>query len=128
MQKTFARAAAIAAVTALTACTDGGESLSKTAMPPPPSVSEAPPAPTPAAAATITADFTCENGAKLHVVFDNTANTATVTTGTIKNLVLPIKPSGSGYWYSDGRHGLRGKGKDVMWEVGRMVPIKCTED
>ena len=61
-------------------------------------------------------------------LFDNTANTATVTTDTIKNVVLPGKPTGSGYWYSDGRHGLRGKGKEAMWEVGRMVPIKCMQD
>jgi membrane-bound inhibitor of C-type lysozyme len=115
-----------AAITAIsiTACGGGGESLSSTPMPPPPSSEVAPPQP--AAAATINATFACANGLKLAVVFDNTANTATVTTDKL-NVVLPARTTGSGYWYSDGRHGLRGKGKEVQWEVGRALPVKCTE-
>jgi membrane-bound inhibitor of C-type lysozyme len=127
MQKPLPLLAAVAAAIALAACTEG-ESLSSTPMPPPPS--EAAPGPTPVAqppAEKITVNFACENGVKLHVVFDNVANTATVTTDSRNVVVLPAQQVGSGYWYSNGRHGLRGKGNEAMWEVGRMAPIKCTE-
>jgi membrane-bound inhibitor of C-type lysozyme len=122
--------AAFAATFALAACGGGGESLSSTPMPPPPSASEHAAAATPAAPqppATVTTNFACENGLKIRVVFDNVANTATVTTDKLKDLVLPARTTGSGYWYSDGRHGIRGKGKDAQWEVGRALPVKCTE-
>lgn len=127
MQNPLSLTAVLAATVMLAAC-GGGEGLPATPMPLPPSEASAPP-PTPVAASEkVTANFTCESGSKLNVVFDNAANTATVTTDTLNGVVLPGKPVASGFWYSNGRNGLRGKGKEAMWEVGRALPVKCTQD
>jgi len=41
---------------------------------------------------------------------------------------LQQKPSGSGIIYSNGPNTIRGKGKDLTLEIGRMAPIQCHAD
>ncbi|GAA4745330.1 hypothetical protein GCM10023264_08410 [Sphingomonas daechungensis] len=82
---------------------------------------ETAPPPPPAAR---TVHFTCENGPPLTVVFEG--DTATVTPDGGQAIVLPQAPSGSGFSYMTPQNSLRGKGNDVTWTVGRMVPIQCT--
>jgi membrane-bound inhibitor of C-type lysozyme len=41
---------------------------------------------------------------------------------------LPQLPTGSGFHYSNGRIGIRGKGNELMLEIGRMAPIPCQTD
>lgn len=85
-------------------------------------------APRPAAADKIDAVFDCEGGLVLDVVFDNDADphVAIVTPRGKDPQTLPIAMSGSGYYYTNGHYGLRGKGDAAMWEIGRMKPIDCT--
>lgn len=82
-----------------------------------------------AAADVINAVFECEGGLRLIVVFDNDKDppVAVVTIEGQEPQTLPIARSGSGYYYSNGRYGLRGKGEEAMWEIGRMKPIDCTQ-
>jgi hypothetical protein len=39
------------------------------------------------------------------------------------SMVLP--QAGEGY-YSNGRYGVRGRGANAQWEVGRAAPVSCT--
>lgn len=82
-----------------------------------------------AQAEAINAVFDCDNGQTLNVVFDNDKEpaVAVVTIEGEEPLTLPIAMSGSGYYYTNGKYGLRGKGQEAMWEVGRMVPIDCKQ-
>ena len=71
-----------------------------------------------------TAQFTCNNGQSLTVVFEG--DKATVTPEGGEAIVLPQAPSGSGFLYMTPQHSLRGKGDAVSWTVGRMVPMQCS--
>ncbi len=73
----------------------------------------------------IEATFDCDNGVVLEVTFDNANDVAIVSTEGMEPQTLPIGMSGSGYYYSNGPYGLRGKGDEAMWEVGRMAPVNC---
>lgn len=87
-------------------------------------------APRLAGAEEIEAVFNCDGDLTLNVVFDNDAepNTAVVTIEGQDSITLPIAISGSGYYYTNGKYGLRGKGDEATWEVGRMAPINCTAE
>lgn len=84
------------------------------------SCATAPPPPLPAAR---TVHFTCENGPRLTVVFEG--NTAIVTPEGGDPITLPQSVTADGFMYMTPQHSLRGKGDDVTWTVGRMVPIQC---
>ena len=38
---------------------------------------------------------------------------------------LPQAPTGSGFYYTNGKMGIRGKGEELFLEIGRMAPIRC---
>ncbi len=38
---------------------------------------------------------------------------------------LPQQPTGSGFYYTNGKVGIRGKGDEMRLEIGRMAPIHC---
>lgn len=86
-------------------------------------------APQPSQAEAINAVFNCDGGLTLNVVFDNDKDPAlaVVTIEGEEPQTLPIAMSGSGYAYSNGKYGLRGKGDEAMWEVGKMAPINCKQ-
>ncbi|MEN3952484.1 META domain-containing protein [Iodidimonas sp. SYSU 1G8] len=69
--------------------------------------------------------FVCEDGSELSVFFDSAAGTATIASGG-GPIVLPQAPSGSGFRYETPTHSLTGKGRDITWTIGRMVPRRCT--
>lgn len=73
----------------------------------------------------IEATFDCADGTVLEVTFDNARNVAIVSTEGMDAQTLPIATSGSGYYYTNGRYGLRGKGDAATWEIGRMAPLDC---
>ena len=83
----------------------------------------------PANAEAINAVFNCVDGQTLNVVFDNDKDpaVAVVTIEGEEPMTLPIAMSGSGYYYTNGKYGLRGKGQEAMWEAGRMAPIGCKQ-
>ncbi len=69
--------------------------------------------------------FTCDNGEAMRVRFGETPPQA-VLMRTGGELVLPQQPSGSKFVYGNGRNTIRGKGDELIVEIGRMVPIRCT--
>lgn len=74
-------------------------------------------------AADPTARYSCEDGSHFSVRFHDGVAFVTLSDG--KKLSLPQRIAGSGIWYSSGRYGLRGKGRDATWTVGRKVPVNC---
>lgn len=64
--------------------------------------------------------YTCDDGTQLTVQYrDGQAQVAIV--GGV-SMVLPM--AGPAY-YSNGRYGLRGSGRETTWEVGRSAPTVC---
>ncbi len=70
--------------------------------------------------------FACANGESLSVRFSPAGGTAVLTRNG-EDIALQQQPSGSGFIYSNGPNTIRGKGKDLTVEIGRMMPIQCTE-
>ncbi|MDH4440657.1 MAG: MliC family protein [Rhizobium sp.] len=70
--------------------------------------------------------YACENGTALVVAFS--ANAADITLPDGAKVSLPQQVSASGFWYSNGRYELRGKGDDAQFTIGRMTPIPCKVD
>lgn len=69
--------------------------------------------------------FACENGTEIEVVF--AGDEARITRPGARPMVLRQRPAGSGYWYESATHGLRGKGREVMYTIGRAAPVTCHE-
>ncbi len=93
---------------------------------------ETPPAETPAVleepadAPAQTVTYTCENGLKLEVTFEESGN-ARVKAGAMAEMELPGVVAASGNKFTNGRYTLWTKGMDeAMWIVGRMAPTQCT--
>jgi membrane-bound inhibitor of C-type lysozyme len=68
--------------------------------------------------------YSCEDGSHFSVRFHRGVAGVTLSDG--KKLKLPQRVAGSGIWYSTGVYGLRGKGCEAMWTVGRKAPVNCT--
>jgi membrane-bound inhibitor of C-type lysozyme len=69
--------------------------------------------------------YGCDDGTKLAVAFDKAAGTAQVELDNGNEIVLPQAEAGSGFFYTNGKYGLRGKGEEARWEVGRKAPVMC---
>lgn len=67
--------------------------------------------------------YSCELGSDITVVYS--PGQARIEGANGGGMVLPQKPSGSGFWYESPTHSLRGKGDEVSYTVGRMVPMTC---
>lgn len=67
--------------------------------------------------------YACDRGPGLTVVY--TEGAARIEGADGQAIVLPQRPSGSGFWYETPTHSLRGKGDEVTYTVGRMVPMTC---
>jgi membrane-bound inhibitor of C-type lysozyme len=101
---------------------------------PPPATPSTPatkaPAPAPAPAAPASDErafaFSCDDGQRIQVRFSRSRNLATLVRAG-ESIELPQQASGSGFIYSNGRTTLRGKGEELMLEVGRMAPVRCRE-
>ena len=72
----------------------------------------------------IRAHFVCTNGETLEVRFSATRRLAVLIRND-QSIELPQQPSGSGFVYSNGPTTIRGKGNDLIVEIGRMVPLDC---
>ena len=70
--------------------------------------------------------FTCDNGERIQVRFSQARKLATLVRNG-ESIELPQQPSGSGFIYGNGRTTLRGKGDELMLEIGKMAPIRCRE-
>jgi membrane-bound inhibitor of C-type lysozyme len=67
--------------------------------------------------------YACEDGTVLAVAFSEATADVTLPDGT--KLALPQQPAASGFWYSNGRYELRGKGEELQFAIGRMAPVTC---
>ena len=68
--------------------------------------------------------YTGSNGERVQVMFLPDSGTAVLLRDD-QRFDLPQQPAASGFWYSDGRHGIRGKGEELQIETGRMAPLPC---
>lgn len=69
--------------------------------------------------------YTCEGGPDLTVVYGE--NVARVVQDDGSMLDLPEHETGSGVSYGTATHSIRGKGSELTYTVGRMVPRQCRE-
>ncbi len=69
--------------------------------------------------------YECERGAPVSVRYFTDQELAELTLGD-DVLRLPQQRTASGFHYTNGRTGIRGKGDEIMLEIGRMAPIRCT--
>lgn len=68
--------------------------------------------------------YTCDRGAPIAVVFYPSEGRAEL----LRNdnvITLESVPVGSGFKYSNVQTTIRGKGDEMILEVGRMAPITC---
>ena len=70
--------------------------------------------------------FSCERGPDLTVIFEEGA--AHIMNPDGSDIILPARPTGSGYLYETPTHSLRGQGTEVIYTIGRMAPIRCQQN
>ena len=70
--------------------------------------------------------YSCERGSDLTVIFDG--DEARILNPDGSAIVLPARPSGSGFWYESPTHSLRGQGTEATYTIGRMAPIRCQQN
>ncbi|MFT2090042.1 MliC family protein [Paraglaciecola sp. 2405UD69-4] len=68
--------------------------------------------------------FECERLGIVEVQFNETQGIANVAIHK-DTLVLPRQPIASGFYYSNGKTSIRGKGQTLSIEIGRMRPVQC---
>jgi membrane-bound inhibitor of C-type lysozyme len=59
--------------------------------------------------------YDCADGTSFMATFDDEKGNARIEPNAGTVYVLHIEPSGSGFYYRDGTHELRGKGDEAMW-------------
>jgi len=67
--------------------------------------------------------YACDDGTSLTVTFSEKAAELTLPDG--EKFSLPQQPAASGFWYSNSRYELRGKGEELRFAIGRMAPVTC---
>lgn len=75
--------------------------------------------------------YTCNRSTTLSVNFTSTSNESDKKIAIINGfgkqaIILPNKAVASGFFYTNGKYALRGKGEQATWIVGRMVPFQCS--
>lgn len=67
--------------------------------------------------------YNCQRGESIDILF---SSSAAVLTSNGEQHTLAQQPAGSGFLYSNGRISIRGKGDNIILEIGRMAPLDCT--
>lgn len=75
--------------------------------------------------ATATADYRCADGFAFRIVFDNRADTGTISVGGKQRAVLRAQRTGSGIWYRGDGYNLRGKGNSADVTRPGKPPVAC---
>ena len=76
--------------------------------------------------------YNCGNNREISVSFtsinkkNSLQNTVIVNSQGSKPIILAAKQVTSGFLYTNGKYTFTGKGNDVQWTIGRMMPMKCT--
>lgn len=75
--------------------------------------------------APVAVDFECDGGETLSVRFLPAESAAVLLRGG-DALRLAQQPVASGFHYRHGATAIRGKGDELIVEIGRRVPLRCT--
>lgn len=67
--------------------------------------------------------YTCDRGPGVTVVY--AGDSARIESADGGSVTLAQRPAGSGSWYESPTHSIRGKGDEITYTVGRMVPMTC---
>lgn len=70
------------------------------------------------------ATYACDHGETLEIRFFPLQGVGVLVRHG-KTMELQQQVSGSGFIYSNGPNTVRGKGDELIVEIGRMVPFKC---
>lgn len=70
--------------------------------------------------------FNCAGGEQLQVAFNTEKHHAELRRNG-DSFVLTQQRVASGFRYSDGRRTIRGKGAELIVEIGRMAPMSCRQ-
>ncbi|WP_208108743.1 MliC family protein [Cognatilysobacter terrigena] len=68
--------------------------------------------------------YSCADGESVSVKFFPAQGVASLKRNG-QAIELQQQPVASGFAYSNGPNTIRGKGSELMLEIGRMVPIAC---
>lgn len=68
--------------------------------------------------------FQCDDGQEVEMRFFPAQGVGVLVRGGA-TLELQQQPSASGFIYSNGPNTVRGKGSELVIEIGRRVPIRC---
>lgn len=68
--------------------------------------------------------YRCSNGESVALRFFPAQGVAVLVRGG-QTMELQQRPAGSGFVYSNGPNTVRGRGGELMLEIGRMLPIHC---
>ncbi|MBN8553289.1 MAG: MliC family protein [Caulobacterales bacterium] len=74
----------------------------------------------------VQAEYTCVNGERLSVVFDNPRGLATIRMLDGTAVDLPQERAADGIWYRSGRYELRGRGNEATWSAPERDPTTCS--
>ncbi|MFC7396388.1 MliC family protein [Chelatococcus sp. GCM10030263] len=80
-----------------------------------------------APAAAVTATYTCRDGTELHVDFARNMARVSVK-GTAGAATLTQQMAADGFWYTNQKSGLRGKGTLATWTNGSRAATECKAD
>lgn len=70
-----------------------------------------------------TVTYHCQRGESIDVLF---TSSAAILTRNSEQHTLAQQPTGSGFLYSNGKISIRGKGDNIILEIGRMAPLDCS--
>lgn len=68
--------------------------------------------------------FHCERDKTILITFHSEQALLDIDNTEIR---LPQQPAASGFYYSNGKYSVRGKGDKLTLEIGRMAPLECTQ-
>jgi len=74
----------------------------------------------------VRAEYTCINGERLSVVFDNPREMATVRMLDGTAVDLRQTRAADGIWYRSSQYDLRGVGREATWTAPERDPTTCT--
>lgn len=75
----------------------------------------------------VRAEFRCEDGRKLHVLFNTTRDLAVVQLSKKISVELPSQRPASGMWYKGSGYELRGAGDTLTFSGDAQAPTRCTQ-
>lgn len=70
-----------------------------------------------------TVTYHCQRGESIDVLF---TSSAAILTRNSEQHTLAQQPTASGFLYSNGKISIRGKGDNIILEIGRMAPLDCS--